>query len=601
MDDKQKLLAMEQLREQLKEQLIALSESDTDNTVQKSSETVQKQSDTAKVKVDPEEINKYAEGFADTCGLTKVSKDTKTVVNNAKAVEDSTKTLASDTATLVKDAKTAKVKVDQAEVSEIAAMFASDFGLEKTTKAKQQEKQQKKQEKQQKALKDINEALKSLNKNQEIEIETDDTDNTPDTVSIDTGSKIRRNFKGEAIDANTGEKLSELEVEQEAVRTKSEAKKAFEGAVADTEVTADMYARGQRVLAKEIAGVQTEEKFNPEDYVVAAIIKQNNGRKPEFMPNPKDKRMQIHSFNSIRAEKVKLSTDNSVDCSGLRNSQFFNSDMPAFIMQSKFATNIIKRKTFGEILSRAQESLNGKEISRVVIDNNTMIINGKYINLNGAISDSGIRISDLVDIQVLKSKAPQLSGLAVDLETADIICGQFDMDRESDTCELSKAIFEYFNNLNELFIGGTKIRRSDVASGKVDNTALKEKRQFDEFDAELKSRVSRRSTKETAFDELHKKNREKVMSSAEKRCTKRVSTKRKVGGFAVKSVAFVVSFPAIGLFMLADHVAKGKIKEKAGTVKDGFKDSGKKALSFGDNILNIPNMFKHRGEEETHE
>lgn len=573
MDDKQKLLAMEQLRKQLKEKLIALSESDTDNTVQKPSETVQKQSDTAKA-----------------------------VADSTKTIADSTKTLASDTATLVKDAKTAKVKVDPEEVSEIAAMFASDFGLEKTTKAKQREKQQKAQEKQQKALKDLNEALKGLSKNQEIEIETDDAQDAPsdtqDTVDINTGSKIRRNFKGEAIDKETGEKLSELEVEQEAIRTKSEAKKAFEGAVADTEVTADMYARGQRVLAKEIAGVQTEEKFNPEDYVVAAIIKQNNGRKPEFMPNPKDKRMQIHSFNSIRAEKVKLSKDNSVDCSGLRNSQFFNSNMPAFVMQSKFATNMIKRKTFGEILSRAQESLNGKEISRVVIDNNTIVINGKYINLNGV---SGIRISDLVDIHVLKSKAPQLSGLAVDLDTVDVICGQFDMGRNSDTYEISRAIFDYFNNLNELFIGGTKIRRNDIASGKIDNTALKEKRQFDEFDAELKSRVSHRSTRETAFDELHKKNREKVMSSAEKRYTTRVSRKRKVGGFVVKGVAVAVSFPLIGVCMLADHIAKGKISEKAGTVKEGFKDSGKKALGFGDNILNLPNIFKHRGEEETHE
>lgn len=587
MDDKQKLLAMEQL----KKQLSALSESDTEHTAQKTTNTehtAQKSSDTVS------KASKYADTFADTLGLTRVSDSTETAVDN-------TKTLAKDTATLVKDTKTAKGKVDTAKVNKYAEMFASEFGLEKTTKAEQQEKQQKKQEKQQKALKDLNEALKSLNKNQEIEIETDDTDSTPDTVNIDTGSKIRRNFKGEAINKDTGEKLSEIEVEQEAIRTKSEAKKAFEGAVADTEVTADMYARGQRVLAKEIAGVQTEEKFNPEDYVVAAIIKQNNGRKPEFMPNPKDKRMQIHSFNSIRAEKVKLSKDNSVDCSGLRNSQFFNSNMPAFVMQSKFATNIIKRKTFGEILSRAQESLNGKEISRVVIDNNTIVINGKYINLNGAISDNGIRISDLVDIQVLKSKAPQLSGLAVDLETADIICGQFDMDVESDTYELSKAIFEFFNNLNEMFIGGTKIRRNDIASGKVDNTALKEKRQFDEFDAELKSRVSHRSTRETAFDELHKKNREKVMSSAEKRCTKRVSTKRKVGGFAVKGVTFIVSFPLVGLYMLSDHIAKGKISEKAGTVKEGFKNSGKKAWGFGDKILNIPNMIKHRGEEDTHE
>ena len=467
--------------------------------------------------------DKAEESKGDSLDSNKANRDT-----NKDATED-------DDSSSVDD-----IELSEDEIDTIVSNLGSALGLSKNE--------------------DINEQIK-IKSDSDFDFVDDSDEDINDTVDIKIpNSELQRNNRESILDKERAKLHEEL-------KAKEELKKS----IANYEVTTEMYQKGQRLLAKENGGVKTEEKFNPEDYVVAAMIKQNKGRKPDMIPNPKDKWIQIASFNNINSSKSMLNDKNSIDCSGLSKSKLIN-NVPNWVVKSPKSARLYKKNIFSNLLKGAKKNLGG-DIQRLIISNNILIINGKMVNFNGVFGgDSSLDIVDILDFSILRKEAPKLLALSIDDEAFEVLCNEYIIDL--DIVEVAKTIFNQFNLLNEFVVNSTKITRNMINSMEREERIkelredLKELRNRREFDAELKSRLTRVGGK--SFKDLLKdSNRDNIAGKAEKRLITKGGVVRGIGGGAL----VVASFLVVGAFNILDWPFKGYLHRGFSHIKSGLNET----------------------------
>ena len=416
---------------------------------------------------------------------------------------------------------------------------------------------------------------KNVDNDEQIKIKSDSDfdfvdDSDADTDEVDIKApKININANDILVDNSNRESI--LDKERAKLHEELKAKEELNKSIANYEVTTEMYQKGQRLLAKENGCVETEEKFNPEDYVVAAMIKQNKGRKPDMIPNPKDKWIQIASFNNVNSSKSILNDKNSIDCSGLSKSKLIN-NVPNWVVKSPKSARLYKKNIFSNLLKGAKKNLGG-DIQRLIISNNNLIINGKMVNFNGVFGgDNSLDIVDILDFSVLRKEAPKLLALSIDDEAFEVLCNEYIIDL--DIVEVAKTIFNQFNLLSEFVVNSTKITRNMINSMEREERIkelredLKELRNRREFDAELKSRLTRVGGK--SFKDLLKdSNRDNIAGKAEKRLITKGGIVRGIGGGAL----VISSFLVVGAFNILDWPFKGYLHKGFSHIKSGFNET----------------------------
>ena len=320
------------------------------------------------------------------------------------------------------------------------------------------------------------------------------------------------------------------------------------------ELTPEQYVRGQKLL---FGDNDNSEEFTLEDYVTAVAIHDSNGKKPDFIPNPKDKHLQVASFNLINSMKTKLTPSNSIDCSGFSKMGIFKKELPRFIYSSDYGVRQFKKKSFSYILELANKALK-EPITSVTFMNGTLVVNDRIINTNG-INHSISNISTIVNYNVLKKYAPKLNKLNLDEEAGECYCNQYKLN--SDILDIANDAFNRFKLLDILVYDGfkltrtnyeTAIRKDKLAAEINKKLEINEKR--NEFDALLKGKVTRPD--EISNEELLKaSNRSNKAGWAERRLYGRNSTARNIIGFGVGIGAFMF----LGLGSILDGITFGRI------------------------------------------
>ncbi len=415
----------------------------------------------------------------------------------------------------------------------------------------------------------------------DFDIEDDEDEDTSD-VEIKT-PKININANDIRVDNSNRKSILDEENEklQEELRIKKELSKSIE----KYEVTPEMYNRGQRLLAQESGVAKTKEKFNPDDYVVAAMIKQNKGRKPDLIPDPRNKWVQLDSFNKVNGSKSILNEKNSINCSDLSRSKLL-SNIPDWVIKSPAAAVMYKKKVFGKLLKTVKRDL-GTDIQRLIISNNTFIANGKLVNFNGVFGgDTTLDICDIVDFGTILKECPKLLMLDIDNEVFEVLCNEYTIDL--DIIEVARLLFGNFNLLTEFTVNNDKFTRTMMNSIERDNRIrelkelLHESKNRNEFDAELKSRLTRVGRK-SFKDRLKDSNRLNLAGTTEKKLITKGGLARGVGAGVVTASAFVL----FGLFNITDAAFKGHLRKGLNNTKQAFSNTASGAAKAGNFVRNF--------------